>query len=164
MMISLSAVVTHLWQSTLFALVIGLATLMFRRNHAAVRHALWLAASVKFLIPFALLTALGAEFGPRLQAPIRVTELVVVIEGGGELPPAFPFETARVAAPAFTLPSPWILVCAWLCGVVAVLAVWRTRWRRVRAIARQGTAVEAGSVLDALRRLERAAGIGRPIR
>ena len=165
MMISISAVAAHLWQSTLFALVIGLATLMFRRNHAAIRHALWLTASVKFLIPFALLTALGAEFGPRLRAPIRVTEMVVVIEGGGRaLTPAIPLETARIAAPAFTLPSPWILGGAWLCGVAAVLAVWWMRWRRVSAIASQGTAVEAGSVLDALRRLERAAGIGTPIR
>ena len=63
-MMIFSAVAAHL-ASTLFALVIGLATLMLRRNHAAIRHALWMVASFKFLVPFALLMAVGAAFGPR---------------------------------------------------------------------------------------------------
>ncbi len=161
----LAAIGAHLWQSTLFALVIGLATLMLRRNHAAIRHTLWLAASVKFLVPFAVLMALGAEFGPRLPAPIRVTETIVVINGGGgALGPPFPLEVARVTAPLFTLPSPWILGCVWLCGVLAVVAVWWLRWRRVAAIAREATAVTAGRELDALRRLETSLAVATPIR
>src|SRR5438046_7504082 len=50
----------HLWQSTLFAITAGLLTLILRKNHARVRYWLWLAASVKFLIPFSLLVALGS--------------------------------------------------------------------------------------------------------
>ena len=53
------AFLDHLWQSTLFALMAGLATLLFRNNGAGVRHGLWLAASLKFLFPFALLTTAG---------------------------------------------------------------------------------------------------------
>ena len=53
----------HLWQSTLVAALAGLLTLAFRRNRAQVRYWLWLAASLKFLIPFAALTALGRQFG-----------------------------------------------------------------------------------------------------
>ena len=45
----ISAVTNHLWQSTLFACVIGLLTLLFKSNRAAVRYGLWLAASAKFL-------------------------------------------------------------------------------------------------------------------
>src|SRR5580704_13858067 len=52
----------HLWQSTLFAVVIGLLTLILRKNQARVRYRLWLAASVKFLFPFSLLTAMGSHF------------------------------------------------------------------------------------------------------
>src|SRR5689334_20354998 len=52
----------HLWQSTLFAVCIAVLTLFLRRNSAKVRAALWLAASMKFLVPFALLTMLGAQF------------------------------------------------------------------------------------------------------
>src|SRR5580704_13558315 len=49
----------HLWQSTLFAVVAGLLTLMLRKNHARARYALWLVASLKFLIPFSLLVGIG---------------------------------------------------------------------------------------------------------
>jgi bla regulator protein BlaR1 len=51
----------HLWQSMLFAVVAGLLTLGLRKNHARVRHGLWLAASFKFLIPFSVLIALGGQ-------------------------------------------------------------------------------------------------------
>lgn len=53
------ALASHLWQSTLFAVAAALLTPAFRANKAQVRYCLWLSASVKFLIPFALLTSLG---------------------------------------------------------------------------------------------------------
>jgi bla regulator protein blaR1 len=52
---NLSPVANHLWQSTLFAAAAWLLTVALRKNHASVRYRLWLAASVKFLIPFSLL-------------------------------------------------------------------------------------------------------------
>ena len=57
----ISELANHIWQSTLFASAMGLLTLMLRRNRAAVRYGLWLAASVKFLIPFSLLVAMGSH-------------------------------------------------------------------------------------------------------
>ena len=51
----------HLWQSTLFAVVAGLLTLMLRKNQARARYALWLAASLKFLVPFSLLVGIGTH-------------------------------------------------------------------------------------------------------
>jgi bla regulator protein blaR1 len=50
--IPLLPLANHLWQSTLFATVAGLLTLALRKNRAQTRYCLWLAASVKFLIPF----------------------------------------------------------------------------------------------------------------
>jgi hypothetical protein len=41
----LSPVVKHLWESTLFAAAAWLVTLALRKNRAAVRYAIWLAAS-----------------------------------------------------------------------------------------------------------------------
>ena len=55
------AVANHLWQSTLFALLTAVLALALRTNHARVRHHLWLAASLKFLLPFSLMTSLGAH-------------------------------------------------------------------------------------------------------
>ena len=52
----------------------GLLSLAFRRQRAKVRYALWLAASVKFLIPFAMLVSIGKPIGMargRLRLRIR---------------------------------------------------------------------------------------------
>jgi uncharacterized membrane protein len=43
----------HVWQSTIVAGIAWLITIALRRNRASVRHAVWLAASLKFLVPFA---------------------------------------------------------------------------------------------------------------
>jgi beta-lactamase regulating signal transducer with metallopeptidase domain len=61
-------VIDHLWQSTLFAIAIGLLTLAFRRNRARVRYALWFCASVKFLVPFSLMMWLGSVIGSSVLA------------------------------------------------------------------------------------------------
>jgi hypothetical protein len=71
----LSPLANHLWQSTLFA--VWLLTLALRKNRAAVRHSLWLTASVKFLVPFSLLMTFGSQWEWRAapaitQAPISV--------------------------------------------------------------------------------------------
>jgi len=54
---TLSPIANHLWQSTLFASAAGLLTMVLRKNPARVRQWAWVAASLKFLVPFALLTA-----------------------------------------------------------------------------------------------------------
>lgn len=41
----------------------GLLTLALRRNRARARYGLWLVASLKFLVPFAALVAIGSRFG-----------------------------------------------------------------------------------------------------
>jgi len=159
----ISAVGTHLWQSTLFAALVGLATLALRRNHAAIRHALWFAASMKFLVPVASLTALGAQFGP--QTPVRVTETEIVIvmnNAGSTLPAVLPMTAAPAPSRLLDIP-PAVLWSIWLAGAVVVALVWTVRWRRVAAIARAGAVVDTGRDVDALRTLQRAAGVKRPI-
>src|SRR5262245_2942121 len=89
-----SPIANHLWQSTIFAAVAALLTLVLRRNHARVRFGLWLLASLKFLVPFSLLVALSGAVGltgrPRVIEP-RITSVVgqvaqpfaAVIQTGG---------------------------------------------------------------------------------
>lgn len=161
---TVAAFADHLWQSTLFAGVAGLATLALKSNRAAVRHALWLAASVKFLVPFAVLTALGAQFAPRLPALVTETEIVFVTSGVGQpSSPLVPFAAPMAATRGFPMPPTSMLVTIWLAGALMVFAVWLLRWRRVAAIARTATIISGGREVDALRTLERAAGIKRPI-
>src|SRR5262245_9978298 len=122
----LAAIGAHLWQSTLFAAAIGLATLVFRRNAAAIRHALWLLASVKFLVPFAALAALGATFGPRFPAREQILEVVFVQRGGG--PDAMPLWTQIAPRPGPAVIDIHALLYAagaiWLCGLAVVVAIW----------------------------------------
>src|SRR5262245_31176585 len=51
----------HLWQSTVFVLVAGGLALALNRNRAQVRYWLWLASSLKFVVPFAALAAAAAS-------------------------------------------------------------------------------------------------------
>src|SRR5437016_3465893 len=81
----------HLWQSTLFAALAGLLTLLLRANRAQVRYWLWLVASVKFLIPFSILVAAGGLIGRHTAAAPTpsVTVFRSVVQQVGE-----PFRTA----------------------------------------------------------------------
>src|SRR5690348_10078707 len=67
------ALANHLWQSTLFAVAAGLLTLALRKQHARIRYWLWLAASVKFLLPFSLLTSLGSYFAWSRASAVTTT-------------------------------------------------------------------------------------------
>src|SRR3569833_911085 len=68
----------HLWQSTLFALVAALLVLGLRKASPAVRHGLWLAASIKFLIPFSVLAAAGARLAPDVRLPAPAAQAAVL--------------------------------------------------------------------------------------
>src|SRR5262245_18187950 len=66
-----SPVANHRWQSTLLAAAAWLLTLMLRNNQAGVRYRLWLASSIKFLIPFSLLVGAGSHFAWRTSPATR---------------------------------------------------------------------------------------------
>jgi bla regulator protein BlaR1 len=121
----------HLWQSTLFACLTGLFTLMLRRNRAAVRHRLWLAASAKFLLPFSLLIGLGSQVEWR-KAPVVPHPRLDVVEQISE-PLAILASPTRLLAQRGPSRVPAVLVSLWLCGFAANCLAWWRRWRQVRA-------------------------------
>jgi bla regulator protein blaR1 len=162
------AMANHLWQSTLFAVVAALLTLSLRKNHARVRYRLWLAASVKFLIPFSLLISLGGHLAKPRVSESTQSGLYSVVEDFGQpftqtVAPVVP--GADASSPAHLLP--WLqglLTAVWLCGFIATLSVWGWRWWRVSAAVMRGAvAVSQGPEVDALRRLEQIAGVRTPI-
>ena len=71
------AVLNHLWQSTLCLGVIAVLAVFMRRNGAHTRYWLWLAASVKFLVPFEVLVAVGQQIAPHAPAPNSVAPAIV---------------------------------------------------------------------------------------
>jgi uncharacterized protein (TIGR03435 family) len=155
----------HLWQSTLVAASVALLTLALRRNRAQVRYRLWLVASAKFLVPFAALVAVGSTIGWRASVPIATPQLAVVANSWDAIGQPFsaPAFTSTTFTSAFASALPIVLVAAWLIGCATILLVWAVRWRRVAAAVRAATPIREGRELDALRRLETAAGVTRPI-
>jgi bla regulator protein blaR1 len=175
------ALANHLWQSTLVAGVAGLLTLTLRRNHARARYALWLAASIKFLVPFSLLMVLGANLASlRHATPPRpaTAESFVTIE---QFSQPFTDDTYLYAAPrpatpaAISIPDrlaaiwnrspilPLALVAAWLIGFAFVAARWTLRWRRISAAIQLTEPLHQGREFEILQRMQRLAGLHRSI-
>ena len=158
------ALCNHLWQSTLFALAAGLLTLTLRKNHAAIRYWLWLAASAKFLIPFSLLVAIGNRLGSphasaETSAGVFVTIDAVIDHMSQPFSPAAAASSLSAAStPGLTHLLPAILVTAWFCGFAAVLVLWGVRWRRISTAMHGAVPSREGREVEALRRLERIAG------
>ena len=182
------ALKNHLWQSTLLLLLAALLNLALRKNHARGRYWLWLAASMKFLVPFSLLVALGSTLSVRPSAPPPQASVVVAVDEFSE-----PFEgdqgprireqgtgigdqatgDAALAAPVVEAHGtaaqmerlvPWVLAVVWFAGFACVLCVWGAGWRRVSAAVRSAVPMAEGRELETLRRFERLGGAQARIR
>jgi uncharacterized protein (TIGR03435 family) len=155
---SLGPLADHLWQSTLVAALVAALTLALRRNRAHVRHALWLAASLKFLLPFAALVALGQHI-EWPQATASVQPVLTIVDSVGQpfsssAPdnrPAATTPTRGAAAGERVVPA---LVGLWAFGSTVLIVLWIHRWRAVASTRRRATTVTDGRVVDAMRRVE----------
>jgi beta-lactamase regulating signal transducer with metallopeptidase domain len=158
----IALLLNHLWQSSLCVGGAGLIVLALSRNSAHVRFWLWFAASVKFLIPFAALTVLGAyALGPMIP-PVAVPTVALMepLAKPFSAPAMVPVATrltlepsadpAHFALPAHAAPPTYpishfglgsALLALWLAGFLMLVARWLVRWLRVRAVLRE--AVEA---------------------
>lgn len=139
----LSPLVNHLWQSTLCVALVWLLTLVLQRNRACTRYWLWMAASVKFLVPLSLLVSAGSHLGWQTARVLTQPRVAFVIE-----------EMSRplsISAPLPQLPgvpperdgSPAIAFGLWFCGFAVALLCWFRSWRRVRAIRRTATPISS---------------------
>lgn len=132
-------IVVHLWQSTALAVVVALLSFLLQKNHARTRYWLWLAASMKFLLPFSLLVAVGSH----LPKPVQVSAAFQ-----GQAPLLAP-RNVRQAAPmqalATNIPNTSklsgdcffvLLLSLWATGFMVSGCLWRRHWLRIRALAR----------------------------
>jgi bla regulator protein blaR1 len=158
----------HLWQSTLFAAIARLLTLVMRKNHARTRYWLWLSVSVKFLFPFSLLVGIGSGLAWTRPSAGTETALYLALKGVGQ-----PF--AQSTVPMYSQASqltvsmslihvlPLLLTTLWLCGFLMVLCRWYLRWRKISAVAREAVPLREGREVETLRRVERTKGIQKRI-
>jgi bla regulator protein BlaR1 len=130
----------HLWQSTIFAVAAGVLALAVRKNRAGIRHSIWLAASLKFLIPFSLLVSAGSHLrwsNPPVPSP-RVSRAVQKISQPFSPPMQY------IAAPATAAPPSFVPV-VWFCGFAGVLFFWYIRWRRVQSVVGAASPIDLGA-------------------
>ncbi len=161
------ALLNHLWQSTAVVLIAWLLTVALRRNAARVRYAVWMFASMKFLVPFALLASLVSQWTTRVPSPQARSAFYLVVEEfsqpiqpagapqaehASEIRPANPFRFA-----------PEFLAAIWMCGFFVVLFRWSASWRRAFRDVKNASSLNAGREFIALRHQERIAKIRRPI-
>jgi uncharacterized protein (TIGR03435 family) len=157
---SFEPVADHLWQSTGVLAVVAALVVMLRNNRASVRYWLWLLASAKFAVPFAVLTSIGSAIAwPEGRAVVSqfIAPASVVAEPFGQVVmPLVEQAGARGSADASLWPS--ALVVVWLVGMLALAARWLIRWRGIATIAAAGSPATAGREVGILRALERRAG------
>ena len=172
LMTVVSAAGDHLWQSTIFVAACGVLSVFLRRSHARARYGLWLSASVKFLIPFSLLVAIGSRWAwtPPPTAQSRVGLYYAIEEVSRPFtqtvaiaPTSSQIGTSPILA-VFTHQWPFLLATVWLCGFVVVLLAWYMRWERISASMRNAVRGERGREVEALRRIEHTARIPGPRR
>src|SRR5688500_19609346 len=130
-----AALFNHLWQSTLFAAAVALLALAFRRNRARLRYGLWLAASVKFLVPFAALAAVGSLVQWQ-QAPAPIRSVVASPAARDFNAPFLEMPLDPTAIVVVAGQWQWIaplLFGVWLCAFVAIALRRVKQWREIRA-------------------------------
>lgn len=131
----------HLWQSTLVAALAALLALALHNNSARVRFWLWFAASIKFLVPFAALAALGESLARLLPVTVTAPPHLLAMAPAAE----------RLSAPATMLAVPQaaaglslalLLGLVWAMGFAAVLGIQLIRSLRLRRLLRDAHDVE----------------------
>ncbi len=131
----LSYAINHLWQSTLFAALAWLLVVtLLRNNRPQTRYAVWLAASIKFLVPFAALIDVGSHLGwMKFAAPkTQVTLYYAMDQVSRRAAPQFVPSALRPTIPAPGSHIPSLPLIVWTCGFFVVAIRWWLSWRRVR--------------------------------
>jgi bla regulator protein BlaR1 len=135
-------IANHLWQSSCFALLVGLLAFVLRKNSPKVRYWVWLSASLKFLAPFALLVSLGgvvpwpARHAVSVAAPVFPSTLVQIAE------PFSPTNYATVPAHAKLDWAALAMGILWALGFFAIMLVRYRSWVCIRATLRASTPVD----------------------
>lgn len=140
------ALLDHLWQSTLVAALAALLALSLRNNSARVRFWLWFAASIKFLIPFAALSALGERLAALLPVTVTASPRLLAMAPAAETisAPATMLASAPGAPAGVSIAL--VLGLVWALGFAAVLGVRLIRSLRLRSVLKDARDIDLSAV------------------
>ena len=128
----IAGLLDHLWQSTLFAGAIAALMPLFRKQSASLRFALWFAASMKFLVPFAVLVAAGRIVLDWMTPDVAAPLLSAIRPAATSFVMAAPLVTP---APAH-IPAAEVAAIVWGAGLVAITLICLSRWLDLRSALR----------------------------
>ncbi len=149
----------HLWQTTLFVLVILAVVFVLRRSPARIRHSFYILAGAKFIIPATLFVFLAYQAGIdslTLFHEDQPTKQNAILLYGISQPVATlaaNYEIKVVAAEAVQYKEVYFAISAiWLTGSLALLLVWTIRRRKFLRSLQLGHTVRDGREWRALQR------------
>lgn len=119
----------HLWQSTVVLLAAWPLTLICRRNAAEVRYGIWLCASLKFLVPFAVLQRLGDYVGQSLPMPLALDPVLIETGSAIFVPSIGGVDFSEAALPTLGIAA----AILWALGAIVLSLRWFAQWRAVRS-------------------------------
>ncbi len=160
------AVADHLWQATIFALIVLTASLALRRNPARERHSFWLLASVKLIVPTTIFVILVEQTGLDASWLFRgmqpTPQSYVLLEGftapGSAL--AINYESNALAGEAVRHNEVYCaLTAVWLIGCSTLLGVWGWRRRRFLEAVKLGRSLQSGREWETLKRAQNSLGL-----
>lgn len=152
----------HVWQSTLFAIVVLLAAFLLRRGPARLRHTLWLIGSAKFVVPAAFLAFLTSKVGIDslfLNAPHSETGAVLqsIAEPVTSLTNNYELTVAAISSSHSELY--WGLTAIWLAGCAILIGSWWLSRGKCRRALKQSYSVQSGREWQALKRAKELLGL-----
>ncbi len=147
-----AALVNHLWQSTAVVVIAWLLAVALKKNHARVRYWIWIAASVKFLLPFSLLIAAGEWLRSLVPVPAAQPGVASVMEQVTQpFGQAQFFNVGSAPVPAHHASHwPAVLVAVWLCGALFLAIRFGLAWAKMNAIKRRARPFALGADVPVL--------------
>jgi beta-lactamase regulating signal transducer with metallopeptidase domain len=173
------AAFNHLWQATLFFVIAFAVSLLLRRGSARARYVLWLAVSLKFALPSAVIALALSVAGINVQSivsesPHSTTTLSYIrpvvspiVIPTSSLPVdqlEYPTESSRNPSKPFDDRLIPLAVCTvWVLGALTFLSVWLKRRRQISRAIENGPVIRAGREWEALQRVKEWLKIDRSI-
>jgi beta-lactamase regulating signal transducer with metallopeptidase domain len=177
-------IANHLWQATLFFLLVLFVSASLKRAPARINYSLWLVALAKFALPSAavawLVQQAGIDFNSLFTsssdgaaAVMPITPFLSPVASSPTVhyivQPTLPSAAGQAAAPAYFATvedhSYWYaaLTVIWMAGCALFLCLWLKKRRELSAAIRSGEIVTSGRELQTLRRVQSWMGLRRRV-
>jgi beta-lactamase regulating signal transducer with metallopeptidase domain len=169
----------HLWQGTIFFLIAILASLLLRGGSARARYLLWVAASIKFAVPSAIIIFTLGAVGINLQSAVnsspqstKTLQYITPVVSPLVIPSSYliaskPEQTTERSTKetAFNIGQALGLTgcVVWLLGTSSFLWIWLKRRRQIALVIKSGRVVNEGREWETLVRVKSWLGITRRV-